>query len=191
MFYLLQSLPIHSDLNTNDPRTDLKTPKLNHNQYPPQNPQLHPTPKLRNSPLQLHSPLYPSSPTKRAPSNSTTFQKTFPETWTPPPATSEVSFKWSEGVSCLSNYDAIVVVLVCHFAAGEHDSMGSGGGRRGRRTADSSVGGRYETFGGQSFRGEPSVSYCSPSGRKTKFDQILLRRHKTDRLAGRPGLWSR
>jgi len=44
---------------------------------------------------------------------------------------------------------------------------------------------------GRSFRGE-SVAYCSPSGRKTKFDQILLRRHKTDRSASRyVGLWTR
>ncbi|KAF7409665.1 hypothetical protein HZH68_004046 [Vespula germanica] len=31
----------------------------------------------------------------------------------------------------------------------------------------------------RSFRVE-QVAYCSPSGRKTKFDQILLRSHKTD-----------
>lgn len=67
--------------------------------------------------------------------------------------------------------------------------------------ADSSANGPYEPFGAGVLGGElgaessgPSFlparaaasrpSYCSPSGRKTKFDQILLRGHKTDRLTG-------
>lgn len=40
-------------------------------------------------------------------------------------------------------------------------------------------------LGGQSFR-RARAPYCSPSGRKTNFDQILLRPHKTDHHGSPP-----
>ena len=72
-----------------------------------------------------------------------------------------------------SNYDAIVAGSV--VPRWKWDS-------KGRDRADSSPAGSYETFGARVLGASPA-SYCSPSGRKTNFDQILLRPYKTDRFS--------
>lgn len=87
---------------------------------------------------------------------------------------------------CRDAQTSCTLVIMTRFRCSRRkDHLGSemGSERSGRKGWY--PGARYETFGAVVLGASP-VAYCSPSGRKTKFDQILLRRHKTDQPAGRP-----